>query len=403
MRLLHVLPSLDPAAGGPVEGVRQCALALATLGHHVEAATVDAPDAPFLANAPLPVAALGPGRGKYAYAPGVVAWLREHASRFDAVIVHGLWQYPGLATHRALRGLGVPYYVFVHGMLDPWFKRAYPLKHAKKWLYWPWAEYRVLRDARAVLFTTAQERALARQSFWLYRVRERVVSHGAASPTGDERQLRAGFFSAYPALAEQRLVLFLGRIHPKKGCDILLRAFAHVAAAEPRLHLVFAGAGDADTISRLRALASELRITERVTWTGLLQGDLKWGAFAASDVFALPSHQENFGVAVAEALASGTPVLISDKINIWREIEADRAGFVASDSIEGATANLRQWLALDAPSRAHMRARARTTFIEHFTVDAHVRKLLQVLEHDSPCAQRTERTSAPRMAAKPDL
>lgn len=403
MKLLNVLPTLDPAAGGPVENVRQCALALATLGHHVEAATLDAPDAPFLAHAPLPVAALGPGRGKYAYAPRAAAWLREHAPRFDAVIVHGLWQYPGLATHRALRGLDVPYYVFAHGMLDPWFKREYPLKHAKKWLYWPWGEYRVLRDARAVLFTAEEERALARQSFWLYRARERVVSLGASCPTGDAAQLRAAFLSAYPALAGQRLVLFLGRLHPKKGCDILLHAFAQVAAAEPRLHLVFAGTGDADTMARLRTLACELRIDERVTWTGLLQGDLKWGAFAASDAFALPSHQENFGIAVVEALASGTPVLISDKINIWREIEADRAGLVAPDTAEGATANLRRWLALDAPSREQMRAMARTTFIERFTVDAHVRTLLQVLEHDSPCAKRSERPYAPRIASKSEL
>ncbi len=185
MRILHLTATLDPAAGGPVEGVRQSAIALAALGHHVEAASLDAPDAPFVADFALPVAALGPGQGKYGRTPHLVPWLREQGSQFDAVIVNGLWQYHSLAAWQALHGLGARYYVFPHGMLDPWFKRTYPLKHLKKWLYWPWAEYRVLRDAQAVLFTTEEERVLARQSFWLYRAREQVVSYGTGKPPAD--------------------------------------------------------------------------------------------------------------------------------------------------------------------------------------------------------------------------
>lgn len=382
MKLLHVLPTFDPAAGGPVEGVRQSAVALVKLGHAVELATLDAPDAPYLATSPVPLAALGPGRTKYGFAPQAAVWLREHAPRFDAVIVDGLWQYHGLATRHALRGLPIPYYVFAHGMLDPWFKHTFPLKHLKKCLYWPWGEYRVLRDARAVLFTTEEERLRARQSFRLYRARERVVSYGAVEPPGDPARLCAGFLSAYPALASRRLLLFLGRLHPKKGCDMLLHAFARIAKAEPQLHLVMAGTGDGEAVARLRALALELDIAERMTWTGLLQAELKWGALCASDAFVLPSHQENFGVAVVEALASGTPVLISDKVNIWREVDADGAGFVSADTVDGTVANLRQWLALDAASRAQMRTRAHAAFVMRFTIDAHVRRLLHVLQQD---------------------
>src|SRR5213076_1488953 len=115
------------------------------------------------------------------------------------------------------------------GMLDPWFKRTYPLKHLKKWIYWPWADYRVLRDARAVLFTTEEERLLARQSFWLYRCREAVVDYGTAGPTGDAARQRESFRSAFPMLRDTRNLLFLSRLHPKQGCDTLLAAFARVA------------------------------------------------------------------------------------------------------------------------------------------------------------------------------
>jgi glycosyltransferase involved in cell wall biosynthesis len=132
----------------------------------------------------------------------------------------------------------------------------------------------------------------------------------------------------------------------------------------------------------LQTLARELNVAPRVTWTGLLQHELKWGAFAASDAFVLPSHQENFGIAVTEALASGTPVLISDKINIWREVDADKAGFVAADTVDGTIANLRRWLSLDRTCTERMREQAQLTFHTRFTIDAHARRLLDVLESD---------------------
>jgi glycosyltransferase involved in cell wall biosynthesis len=102
-----------------------------------------------------------------------------------------------------------------------------------------------------------------------------------------------------------------------------------------------------------------------------------------SDAFVLPSHQENFGIAVVEALACGLPVLISDKVNIWREVTADGAGFVAPDTIEGTARNLRRWFALDDTERARMRAQAAATFCSRFTVDAHTQRLLDVLEADA--------------------
>ena len=122
-------------------------------GHTVEIASTDDPAEPWLKSQHLNIHPLGPGRSYYRYAPRLLPWLRQHAKDYDAVIVNGLWQYTTHATWRALNKGSVPYYVFTHGMLDPWFKRTYPLKHLKKWLFWPWADYRALRDAKAVFFT----------------------------------------------------------------------------------------------------------------------------------------------------------------------------------------------------------------------------------------------------------
>lgn len=382
MKILHILPTVDPKSGGPAQGVRQHAVRTDSWGLHIEVLTLDSPDAPFLNDYPLPVHALGPAHSGYRYSPLFRDWLRAHARDYDAVIVNGLWQYHSFGTWRALRGSGVPYFVFCHGMLDPWFKKTYPLKHLKKWLYWPWAEYRVLRDARAVFFTCEEERLLARQSFWLYRVNEVVVNYGASEPPPDGERLRSVFLDAHPALRDKRVLLFLGRIQEKKGCDLLIEAFARVASArsDSDLHLVMAGPDQTGWVAELQQQAAKRGVADRITWPGTLQGDMKWGAFFAAEAFVLPSHQENFGIAVAEALGCGLPVLISDKVNIWREIEGDGAGFVAPDTVAGTENLLRRWLAQDAPARERMAGQAQRTFTQRFTADAMAHSLFEHLQ-----------------------
>jgi glycosyltransferase involved in cell wall biosynthesis len=389
--ILHVISSADRTGGGPIEGILQLNGALARLGHDSEIVSLDAPDAPWLADMPLKVHALGPAVSSYRYAKGLVPWLRTNAGRYDHVIVNGLWQYHSFATRRALRPLGIPYALYTHGMLDPWFKTTYPLKHFKKSLYWPWGEYPVLRDAQAVCFTCEEERVLARQSFARYQCCEAVVNYGTSVPTGDRDAQRRAFYDAHPTLVGKRLLLFLSRIHVKKGCDLLLDAFAQVAASDPALHLVMAGPDQTGLQAGLQAQAERLGIADRITWPGMLTGDLKWGAFHAADAFVLPSHQENFGIAVAEALACGLPVLISDKVNIWREIDADGAGLVAPDTNEGTADLLRRWLALSPTNRDQMRQTAVQCFTSRFEITQAAHSLLCVLsakETDrQPCLQ----------------
>jgi glycosyltransferase involved in cell wall biosynthesis len=180
------------------------------------------------------------------------------------------------------------------------------------------------------------------------------------------------------------LLLFLGRIHEKKGCDLLIEAFSRIASAAPRLHLVVAGPDQTGWLSQLRDLAVRLGVGERIDFPGMLEGELKWGAFYGAEAFVLPSHQENFGIAVAEALGCGLPVMISDKVNIWRELEADCAGFVAPDTADGTERNLRRWLALSEGERSTMCSQARASFERRFTAEATARSLIEVIQRPAP-------------------
>jgi glycosyltransferase involved in cell wall biosynthesis len=379
MKIVRSTHTVNPARGGPIESIRQSSAALRRRGHEVEIVSLDAPDDPWVREAPAPVHALGPGLGSYGYSSRFSRWIKEHRTEFDAVIVQGLWQYSSFGVWRALARTATPYFVFPHGMLDPWFKRTYPLKHIKKLFYWPWGEYRVLRDAAAVLFTSEEERRLARESFGLYRCKEVVVNYGTAAPANVENA-RAAFFNAFPNLRGQRFLLFLGRLHEKKGCDLLIEAFTKIRNSSEPIHLVMAGpCAQPDYLRHLQRLATASN--GLISFPGMLTGDIKWGALSAAEAFVLPSHQENFGIAVAEALACGTPVMVSNKVNIWREINADGAGYVENDDLAGVATLLDRWIATPPETRLAMEQNARNCFANRFEIERATDSLLTVIAH----------------------
>jgi glycosyltransferase involved in cell wall biosynthesis len=379
MRILHIISSVDPLGGGPIEAILQLAAANSGLRQNVEVLSLDDPTESFVRDFPLPVNAVGRGYLGYHYNPKFVPWLRTNLHRFDVAIVNGLWQYHSFGTWRALSGSRLPYVVYTHGMLDPWFKKTYPLKHLKKSLYWPWTDYRLLRDAGAVLFTCEQERLLASQSFSRYRANEVVVGLGISASAVDAETVREEFFAHFPHLRGKRLALFLSRIHEKKGCDLLIQAFAREFATDPDWHLLLCGPDQTGLQAGLQKLAEELGIGNRLTWAGMVRGNMKWGAIHASEVFVLPSHQENFGIVVAEALACGVPALISNKVNIWQEVERGGAGLVANDDLEGTCQLLRQWQQMTPESRDTMRANTAPCFQQNFEAHHAAANLLGAL------------------------
>ena len=174
-------------------------------------------------------------------------------------------------------------------------------------------------------------------------------------------------------------MLFLGRIVVKKGCDLLMEAFKKLTGKPDDAVLVMAGPDDEVDPAFSRRVREASSVEPGIYWTGMLSGDSKWGALHAAEAFILPSHQENFGLAVVEALACGKPVLISDKVNIWREIAEDGAGFVANDTAAGTTELLARWFALPDSERAAMGEQARRSFERRYQIDRATEALVEQL------------------------
>jgi len=370
MGILHLIDSLDPAAGGPVAFVRAVARAHAAMGHRVCAALLTRAEGPAPEGLEIVAAGLKERFGGYGFRAGFVAWLRREARRHDAIFVHGLWQYHGAAAWLALSPRDTPYFVFPHGMLDPWFTgdRA---RHRKKRLYWEMVERHVARSARALLFTSAAEMERAPRSFGRPWRRQELVELGIADPPPDAEAQREAFLARFPALRGRRIILFLGRVDRKKGCELLAKAFAEIDAKD--CELVFAGpCADA-------AYRAELE-GPRVHFTGMLDGAEKWGAFRCAEVFALPSHQENFGIAVVEALACGVPVLVSTAVDIHGTITAGGAGLADRDDAEGARRLLSRWLGLAPEERARMKSAAGHCFRARFQIRNSAERMLSLIE-----------------------
>jgi glycosyltransferase involved in cell wall biosynthesis len=399
MKLLHVIGCVKPESGGPLEGVWRQSAAAERFGHIREILSLDAPDDPWVAASPVKTHAVGIGAPfykrlrslvpwlRYGYTPHLVPWLRAHHNEYDVVIVNGLWNYSAFGTFLALHNGATPYVVFTHGMLDPWFRKSYPIKHLIKQIFWWFSEGRLMSSARAVLFTTEEERVLASNSFWPWRVRERVVGYGTEDVKGDGQAQIAAFRKAFPKLEKRRFLLFLSRIHPKKGCDTLIRAFARLAPAYPDIDMIIAGPDQIGLRRSLEELANVEGVTGRIHWPGMLRDDVKWGAYRAAEAFVLPSHSENFGIVVAEALACGIPVLITDKVNIWREVEASGAGLVSHDEVADFARILRKYFEMSDSAKEQMALNARSAFVRHFNVNTTFQAMLDVimeLKDDKP-------------------
>ena len=378
MRVLHVIPSVSPRRGGPSAVIVPMVAALRSRGIEAEIAAGDEDagtrEEPFLERPEhrgVPVrffpcwrAPLRPLR-EFAFCPGFASWLERNIARYDLLHVHALFSHlPGQAM-RVARQHGIPYVSRPLGQLGRWPLRQSALR---KKLYLRLVEEQNLRGAGALHFTSEAERSEAADI--ITSDRGAVIPHGIELPAllpGARATLRAQLGLS----PEQKLVLFLGRLHPKKGIDWLVQALAHLP--EPRPVLLLAGEGDYR--AEIERLASRLGVDRQLRWLDHVTGERKQLCLEGADIFALTSHHENFGVAVLEALAAGTPVLVSSHVALADEVARHRLGVVVPLEIAAIRDGLAQSLTPPTGSDA---ARRRTFVQGHYSWRANAAALEQL-------------------------
>ncbi len=334
MHVLHVIPSVAPRYGGPSQAIFAMCRALQELGVEPLIATTDADG-----DGRLPVAL---GRllsynevpsvffcrqwsEAFKYSHPLARWVHRHIKAYDVVHIHAVFSHACLAAAKACNRYGVPYVVRPLGTLDPWSLRQ---KHLRKRLLWHVGGRAMLQKAAAVHYTTIEEQRLAEESLGLKR--------GVAIPLGVDAKLLetppgAGSFRCrYPSLGRDPYILVLCRLHPKKGLELFLEVFLEITRREEfrPWRLVVAGTGEVGYVASLKRLVQVKGGADRVLFPGWLAGDEKVSALREGALLALPSHQENFGLSLVEAMACGMPVLLSPQVNLAEEIQAVEAGWV---------------------------------------------------------------------------
>lgn len=382
---------MNPITGGVSQALRNSIPEWDKHGHQSQVLCFDDPDSEFFKNENLSIISLGPAKSSWQYASKLMPWLMSNLSNYDVVIVEGIWQYHSFAVSKAIRKLRLSnakcpkFFIMPHGMLDPYFQKAESrkLKAIRNEIYWRLIESKNIKQADAVLFTCEEELLLARQTFKGYQPQKEInVGFGIPAVPAYTNAMKESFLAISHLAQNEKYFLFLSRIHPKKGADILIDVYGQwiknsTSPIDQLPSLIVAGPGlETDYGQKLLDSVAAYGLNSKIVFTGMLSKDSKWGAFYGSEAYVLCSHQENFGISVVESLACAKPVIISDQINIWREIDHEGAGIICKDDAESLKLAFQKWFDLSNEQKKQMNENAAKTYLKYFHVAAATQKMI---------------------------
>lgn len=386
MNILHIISEMTPKYGGPYAVLKDLAAYQAMSGPEVTICTVYCGKYESSASASVgsALSALGvsyvafkaqsPMRVSYKMA----AWLKRHISDFDLLHIHGLYRFPVTYAAWLSHQRNVPYLITPHGSLDPYLYRqsrygavALPLKR----LYERCFDLPNLHHASAIHYTAREE--AERAAFLKLRAPSVIVPNGIDWQPYETLPAAGAFRHTIGLDAATPLVLFLGRINFKKGLDLLVPAFAEVVKTLPDARLSIVGPDNEGYGKKVRGWCREHNIEDKVIFVDHLEPERVREAYVDADVFALPSYTENFGMTVVEAMACACPVVISDQVNIWREIDEAGAGVVVPLDI-ARIADAIKMLLLGKEKAGVMGTRGRQAAKERYTWPPIVEKLSEI-------------------------
>ena len=371
MKILFVIPALGSVYGGPSQCVLDLAQALGCQGVELDIVATTANGATRL-NVPTQTWIQEKFYRiqyfsywnfiDYKFSWSLTGWLLQNISNYDLVHTHTIFCYPTLPAYWACQLHQIPYIMTPHGMLEPW---ALAYKSWKKTPYFKLIEKPALQRASAIQMLASTEANNIKQLGLKSPLV--IIPNGIYQEDFQDLPSPEIFYQQFPETRHKTVILFLGRIDPKKGLDLLAIAFGKVHAQFPETHLVLAGPDNINFSPTVKGYFSEVHCLEAVTFTGMLTGSLKYAALAAADIYVAPSYSEGFSVSVLEGMASGLPCIITTGCN-FPEAGIEKAALVVDINAKKITDAL-LWCLVNSEEAKQMGDRARKFIFENYTWD----------------------------------
>ncbi len=365
VKLLRVIASMDPKTGGPPNGINYITPFLNELNVETTIVCLDKTNELFIKNSTIKTVALSQNKTAWQYNSQLYNWLINNLINYDVVIVHGLWIYNNYAVAKAVNvlkkqivGFKTKFYIFPHGMLDSYFQnnKKRLLKSIRNYFYWHLIENKNIKSANGIIYTSQGEMEIALKTFTNFKPKQNInLGYGVAVPKNVSNQNGIDDY-----------FLFLGRYDQKKGIDTLINAYKKILQTNLTLipKLIIAGPGKNDEYGKcIQKLVNESEeLKNHIELKDMVLGDEKWNLIANAKAMILWSHQENFGISVAESLGMGVPVLLSKQVNIWNDIVLNNAGMANDDSEENLVKTIIKFCNLTELAYQEMCLNAKNTY-----------------------------------------
>jgi glycosyltransferase involved in cell wall biosynthesis len=380
IKLLRIIPTLDPSFGGPSFATIESSIILSQKGVKVDIITCDSTNKSFKKLKDIRIINFGPNYlGNYRLNFKIYNWLKKNRDKYDIFIVHGVWTYLSLIARLLIKN---KYFIFTHGQLDPFFSKNF-LKVIKKKLYWFFFEKSNLLQSKKVLVTSKKEIKFLKNTFVnTDGIKFKKIQYGIVKENFNKKKILSKFYKKFKYLKNKNFYLFLGRYHEKKGCDILIESINNLKNEFNDVILMCGPLENSNYLKNLHNLIKKYNLEKKVILSDAIYGDLKWGAIVESKAMLLASHGENFGVALVESLSLGKPVITTNKVGISDDIIKYKAGIISNDDVASFTRNFKKFINYSKNKNKNMSINAIKCFNSNFDLKSNHNSLFNLLNNE---------------------
>lgn len=328
--ILRIITTLDPRYGGPRNGVIESSKSLIKKGFNVDIVTIDRKKINLKIKNLRVINFSNFFGSNYRFSFELIFWLYKNKNNYKYIIIHSIWQFPTLLARFMIKNR---YFVYLHGSLDPYFSTEF-FKKLKKQIYWYLFEYKNLQKSISVILTSNGEKQNLKKTFVeTKKFKKKVIKYGIFKKKINKEKIKKKFLNKFKFLKDQSYYLYLGRFHKKKGIDIIIKAVNKIRKKINSKILLMGPYENLHYKEYLEKLVKKYELENKIFFSNARYDDLKWGAILSSKAMILSSHGENFGISLIESISLGKPILITNKVNIYKEILKFKSGFVSKDNV----------------------------------------------------------------------